>query len=101
MSNELVMVPPSRVPAVVIETKLPELVERAGGAARFAWEEFFFAEHHNPHTQYAYESAARRPGVGGRAGCRTGEHFARDGWPVAGDPYSAGGWGSFVGSPIM
>ena len=30
---------------------LPVLVERAGGAARFAWDEFFFAEHHNPHTQ--------------------------------------------------
>jgi site-specific recombinase XerD len=39
---------------------LPELVERAGGAARFAWEEFFFAEHHNPHTRRAYESAVRR-----------------------------------------
>ncbi len=39
---------------------VPELVERAGGAARFAWEEFFFAEHHNPHTQKAYESAVRR-----------------------------------------
>ena len=39
---------------------LPELVERAGGAARFAWDEFFFAEHHNPHTQRAYQSAVRR-----------------------------------------
>jgi site-specific recombinase XerD len=35
-------------------------VEQAGGAARFAWEEFFFAEHHNPHTQKAYQSAVRR-----------------------------------------
>jgi integrase/recombinase XerD len=34
---------------------------RAGrGAARFAWGEFFFAEHHNPHTQRAYQSAVRR-----------------------------------------
>ena len=33
---------------------LPLLVERAGGAARFAWDEFFYAEHHNPHTQKAY-----------------------------------------------
>jgi integrase/recombinase XerD len=32
---------------------LPELVERAGGAVRFAWEEFFNAAHHNPHTQRA------------------------------------------------
>jgi integrase/recombinase XerD len=36
------------------------LVERAGGAARFAWEDFFFAEHHNPRTRRAYESAVRR-----------------------------------------
>ena len=35
------------------------LVERAGGAARFAWDEFFYAEHHNPHTQKAYERAVR------------------------------------------
>jgi integrase/recombinase XerD len=39
---------------------LPELVARAGGAARFAWEEFFLAEHHNPHTQRACQSAVRR-----------------------------------------
>ncbi len=36
-------------------------VGRAGrGAAGFAWEEFFYAEHHNPHTQRAYEQAVRR-----------------------------------------
>ena len=39
---------------------LPVLVERAGGAARFAWDEFFYAEHHNPHTQKAYQRAVRR-----------------------------------------
>jgi len=39
---------------------LPEPVERAGGAARFAWDELFHAEHHNPHTQKAYQSAVRR-----------------------------------------
>jgi site-specific recombinase XerD len=39
---------------------LPVLVERAGGVARFAWEEFFYAEHHNPHTQKAYLAAVRR-----------------------------------------
>ena len=34
---------------------------RAGrGVARFAWYEFFFAEHRNPHTQRAYQSAVRR-----------------------------------------
>ena len=35
-------------------------VERAGGAARFAWDEFFYAEHHNPHTQKAYMAAVKR-----------------------------------------
>jgi integrase/recombinase XerD len=50
VNNELVRVPPSRVHAIVVETKLPEPVERAGSAARFAWEEFFFVEHHNPRT---------------------------------------------------
>ena len=39
---------------------LPQLVERAGRAARFAWGEFFYAQHHNPYTQRAYESAVRR-----------------------------------------
>ena len=42
------------------EPTLPELVERAGAAARFAWDEFFYAEHHNPHTQKAYMAAVRR-----------------------------------------
>jgi integrase/recombinase XerD len=60
MSNELMKVSSSKAPAVVVETKLPDLVERAGSAARFAWDEFFFAEHHNPHTQKAYQSALRR-----------------------------------------
>jgi site-specific recombinase XerD len=36
------------------------LVERSGGAARFAWDEFFYAEHHNPHTQKAYMAAVKR-----------------------------------------
>lgn len=39
---------------------VPALIERAGGAARFAWDEFFFAEHHNPHTQVAYLRAVKR-----------------------------------------
>lgn len=41
-------------------SSLPLLVERAGQAGRFAWDEFFFAEHHNPHTQKAYMAAVRR-----------------------------------------
>jgi integrase/recombinase XerD len=60
MPNELVKASPVSVPAIIIPAALPELVERAGGAARFAWDEFFYAEHHNPHTQKAYQSAVRR-----------------------------------------
>src|SRR6476661_9078862 len=59
MSTELVEVSAASVPAGG-QSSLPELVERARGAARFAWEEFFYAEHHNPHTQRAYERAVRR-----------------------------------------
>src|SRR4051794_36076099 len=60
MSSELVKASTVGVAAVGGVSGLPELVERAGGAARFAWEEFFYAEHHNPHTQRAYERAVRR-----------------------------------------
>ncbi len=60
MSNELAKVSAASGPVIVVSSSLPSLVERAGGAARFAWEEFFFAEHHNLHTQRAYESAVRR-----------------------------------------
>src|SRR3984957_11059772 len=58
--TELVIASSAVVPAVSGKAMLPELVERAGGAARFAWDEFFYAEHHNPHTQRAYERAVRR-----------------------------------------
>ena len=47
-------------PVIVASASLPSLVEWAGGAARFAWEQFFFAEHHNPDTNRAYHSAVRR-----------------------------------------
>ena len=39
---------------------MPKLVDRARGAARFAWAQFFFPDHHNPHTQRAYESPLPR-----------------------------------------
>lgn len=39
---------------------VPSLVERAGAAGRFVWEEYFFAQHHNPHTHAAYVRAVRR-----------------------------------------
>src|SRR5271156_1529731 len=57
--NELVVASSGTVAATGGKPGLPELVERAGGAARFAWEEFFFAEHHNPHTQRAYLRAVK------------------------------------------
>src|SRR3954451_5580688 len=60
MANELVKASPVSVPAVGRQASLPVLVVRAGGAARFAWEEYFYAEHHNSHTQKAYLRAVRR-----------------------------------------
>jgi integrase/recombinase XerD len=60
MPNELVKVTTVGVPAVSGQAVLPVLVERAGGVARFAWDEFFYAEHHNPHTQKAYMAAVKR-----------------------------------------
>jgi site-specific recombinase XerD len=59
VSNELVKVSAAIGPVIVASLSLPELIERAGGAARFAWEEFFYPEHHNPHTQRAYQRAVR------------------------------------------
>ncbi len=71
MSHETVRVTTLSVESVSHESISPELVERAGGAARFALDEFFYAEHHNLHTQKVYQSAVRRflawvegPGVG-------------------------------------
>src|SRR5229473_2137436 len=60
VSNELVKASSISVPAVSGGQGLPVLVEHAGPAARFAWDEFFFAEHHNPHTQKAYMRAVKR-----------------------------------------
>src|SRR5271165_4062111 len=61
MGGELVLVRKEQaVPATGVVQTLPVLVERAGGAARFAWDEFFYAEHHNKHTQRAYQAAVRR-----------------------------------------
>src|SRR5215472_8336423 len=59
MSTELVAASAASVPATGGQPGLPELVERAGGAARFAWEEYFYAEHHNWHTQRAYLRAVK------------------------------------------
>ena len=59
MGTDLVEVKPARLLAGTKET-LPVLVEQAGPAARFAWDEYFYAEHHNPHTQAAYMRAVRQ-----------------------------------------
>ena len=59
MGTEMVKASPMGVPATGGKPGLPVLVERAGGAARFAWEEFFYAEHHNLHTQRAYLRAVK------------------------------------------
>jgi integrase/recombinase XerD len=60
MSNELVSVSLEGVAATGTSPELPALVERAEGAARFAWDEYFYAEHHNQHTQKAYMRAVKR-----------------------------------------
>lgn len=39
---------------------LPEVIRRAGDAARFAFEEFLFGRIRNPHTRKAYSHAVRR-----------------------------------------
>ncbi len=61
MSSELAQAPSGGGAVALADGSAPPaLIERAGGAARFAWDEFFFAEHHNPHTRKAYMRAARR-----------------------------------------
>jgi len=60
MGTELVTASSRIIVTTAGKTILPELVERAGGAARFAWDEFFYAQHHNPYTQKADQSAVRR-----------------------------------------
>jgi len=42
------------------DSSLPALVEKAGAAARFAWEEFIYGKIRNPHTRAAYERAIRQ-----------------------------------------
>lgn len=50
------------VPATVTDrdSSVPTLVENAGSAARFAWEEFIYGKIRNPHTRAAYERAIRK-----------------------------------------
>lgn len=60
MSNELVELPGKSMLATGSAPSLPALVERAGGAARFAWEEFFQGEIANAHTRKNYVQAIRQ-----------------------------------------
>jgi site-specific recombinase XerD len=50
------------IPATVTDrdSSVPTLVENAGSAARFAWEEFIYGKIRNPHTRAAYERAIRK-----------------------------------------
>jgi integrase/recombinase XerD len=59
MPDELVKASAVSVPTIDGGQSLPVLVEHAGPAARFAWDEFFYAEHHDPHTQKAYMAAVK------------------------------------------
>jgi site-specific recombinase XerD len=60
VSRDLVKVSAASVQTRSASAPLPSLVERAGGAARFNSDEFFYAEHHSPHTQKAYQQPVRR-----------------------------------------
>jgi integrase/recombinase XerD len=48
MRTEIIPVSGRSTALAVEASALPVLVEHAGPAARFAWDEFFYAEHHNP-----------------------------------------------------
>lgn len=62
------------------EPALPALVERAGDAARFVWDEFFRAQHHNRHTQKSHLiGGAAVPGLGGWVRCRPDPYHVRHG----------------------
>lgn len=43
-----------------LSEQLPEVLQRAGSSARFAWEEFFYAKIRNEHTRRAYMRSVRR-----------------------------------------
>ena len=59
MSAEIIPMSGRPSAPAVGASALPVLVERAGPAGRFAWEEFFHAEPHNPHAQRAYLRAVK------------------------------------------
>ena len=53
------LVPASRSGLVKGEA-LPAILDAAGKAARFAYQEFFYGEIRNPHTRLAYHRAVRK-----------------------------------------
>src|SRR3954447_5127241 len=62
MADDLLPVPITQ-PGVIIrpgEEMVPAIIDSAGGAARFAWDEFFQGEIRNEHTRKAYSPAVRR-----------------------------------------
>jgi integrase/recombinase XerD len=59
MTGDIVRLADSRS-ITPVSSLMPAMIERAGPAGRFAWDEFFYAEHHNPHTQKAYLRAVKR-----------------------------------------
>jgi site-specific recombinase XerC len=60
MSTDVVLANQSTPVIATNQFALPAMIERAGAVARFAWDEFFYAEHHHPHTQKAYMAAVKR-----------------------------------------
>jgi integrase/recombinase XerD len=51
---------PAVIESAAAAPPLPVLVQNAGGAAAFAWEEFFSGEIRNPNTRRAYTHAVRQ-----------------------------------------
>ncbi len=60
MPNELVKASAAGMTAPATAAAVPMVVERAGGAALYAWEEFFQGEIANAHTRKNYDHAVRR-----------------------------------------
>jgi integrase/recombinase XerD len=53
------IMPPSG-PVLPIRETFPAILATLGPSARFAWDEFFYAQVRNPHTRKAYQHAVKR-----------------------------------------
>jgi site-specific recombinase XerD len=60
MTTKIILATATAAIASANQLSLSQLVERAGGAARFVGDEFSHAGHHGPTTQAAYQLAVRR-----------------------------------------